>query len=204
MPVPTFEPMLATTGRLRAGVTWMLEPKLDGWRGVVYVDGGLRVRTRSGRNVTESVPELAGFVDALPDGTVLDGELVAGQGRASDFYRLGPQMARRRRPPVGLTFVAFDVLCLAGEDVTHLPWADRRRLLELLELQGTGWCTVPAFDADDPDLVLHACARHELEGLVAKRTDGRYQPGKRSGAWIKVKTSDWRELHAGRRHERLR
>lgn len=163
MPIARYEPMLATNRALGSG-TWVAEPKLDGWRALVYVDDGLCVRTRKGRVVTENVPELAGVVDAVPDGTVLDGELVAGQGRATDFYRLGPQMMARRRR-AALTFVAFDVLHVAGEDMTFLPWAKRRHLLEV-------------------------------------RTDAPYTPGQRSAAWVKLKTSEWKHLHAPLRHER--
>jgi bifunctional non-homologous end joining protein LigD len=199
--VAWIEPMLATNARPDVRYEWAVEPKLDGWRTLVYVDGGLRVRTRRGRVVTESVPELTKLLDAVPDGTVLDGELVAGQGRASDFYRLGPQMARRRRPAIGLTFVAFDVLHLAGEDTTQLPWRQRRRLLEILELQGPAWCTVTTLE-EEPEAVLTAAAEHELEGLVLKRADSRYEPGRRSRSWLKMKTADWRALHEPMRHER--
>ncbi len=189
--------MLATTRALAASGSWVVEPKLDGRRALVYVDEGLCVRTRRGRTVTESVPELRGLVEEVPRGTVLDGELVAGQGRASDFYRLGPQMARRRRPPQGL-FVAFDVLHLAGHQVTGLAWAQWRQLLEVLELSGAAWCTVPTFGGD-PQVVLEACAHHELEGLVAKRIDAIYEPGRRSRCWVKRKTTAWQSEHAPRR-----
>ena len=79
--IPVLEPMLATNRQLTDGHRWAIEPKLDGWRALVYVDGGVKVRTRSGRNVTASLPELAGIAEQVPDGTVLDGELVAGGGR---------------------------------------------------------------------------------------------------------------------------
>ena len=88
-------------------------------------------------------------------------------------------MARRRRGP--LAFAVFDIPHLAGEATTSLPYRDRRRLLELLELDGPAWCTVPSFDAE-ADEVLEECARLRLEGLVAKRVDSRYEPGKRSVA----------------------
>ena len=57
------------------------------------------------------------------------------------------------------------------------------------------------FDGD-PQMILDACARHGLEGIVAKRTDAPYRPGTRSRQWLKVKTADWRERHAPMRHER--
>lgn len=139
--------MLATSRAPMEAHGWAVEPKLDGWRAMVYVEDVLRVCTRSGRGVTSSLPELAGIADAVPNGTILDGELVAGQGRAEDFYRLGPSMmAKRRANP--LTFVAFDVLHLAGESTVGLTYTDRRRLLEVLEFEGPNWCTVPSFDAN--------------------------------------------------------
>ena len=62
-------------------------------------------------------------------------------------------------------------------------------------------CTVPSFDAE-AEQVLEECARLRLEGLVAKRVDSRYEPGKRSAHWRKLKCDDWREHHAPLRHER--
>jgi bifunctional non-homologous end joining protein LigD len=200
VPVPLVEPMLATNRAPNTGYRWAVEPKLDGWRALVYVDGGVRVRTRRGRDVTASLPELAGLAEQVPDGTILDGELVAGGGRSADFYSVGPSMAaRRRRAP--LAFVVFDVPHLAGEPTTGLIYRNRRRLLELLELNGPAWCTVPSFDAEAEE-VLEECARLRLEGLVAKRVDSRYEAGKRSRMWLKVKSEDWREHHAPLRHER--
>lgn len=203
MRVTPIEPMLAVPGPLDPGRPSMLEPKLDGWRALVYVDDGLCVRTRSGRVITDTVPSLTNLTELVPDGTVLDGELVVGQGRASDFHQLGPSLARRRRE-VGITFAAFDVVHLAGTPTIGLPWVQRRHLLEALELTGSAWCTIPAFDGTDPDLLLEMCETLGLEGLVAKRTDSTYQPGRRSRSWVKLKTADWRRPHSGRRHERAR
>jgi bifunctional non-homologous end joining protein LigD len=193
--------MLATSSRPSEVHRWAVEPKLDGWRAMVYLaDGSVRVRTRRGRDVTASLPELAAIVDQVPDRTVLDGELIAGAGRGFEFYEVGPSMAaRRRRTP--LAFVAFDVPHLAAEPTTALAYQERRRLLELLDLSGPSWCTVPSFDAEADDVLSH-CANLDLEGLVAKRLDSRYEPGKRSSAWLKVKCDDWRERHAPLRHER--
>jgi bifunctional non-homologous end joining protein LigD len=192
--------MLATNRPLDDRHIWRLEPKLDGWRALVYVDGGVRVRTRSGRNVTESLPELAGIAEQVPDGTVLDGELIAEAGRGIDFYAVMPSMAaRRRRAP--LAFVCFDVPHLACESTIGLSYRQRRHLLELLELNGPAWCTVPSFDAD-ADEMLGECGRLRLEGLVAKRVDSLYESGQRSRAWVKVKCSEWREHHAPLRHDR--
>jgi bifunctional non-homologous end joining protein LigD len=182
--------------------TWALEPKLDGWRALVYVeDGQVEVRTRRGRSITEQVPELAGLAEHIGRACVLDGELVAGAGRPWDFYRLAPRLACRadrfanaRR----VTFVAFDVLWLDDGLVTALPYARRRQLLEGLALAGPASATVGSFD-EPVDDVMEACVSLGLEGMVAKRTDSPYRPGVRSDDWLKLKTADWRAVHAPRR-----
>jgi bifunctional non-homologous end joining protein LigD len=192
--------MLAVNRPIDVSHTWAIEPKLDGWRAMVTIEGGVRVRTRRGRDVTASLPELAPLGDQVPDGTVLDGELVAGQGRSIDFYSVGPSMMARRRQ-AALCFVAFDLPYVVGEATTDLAYRDRRRLLEALGFEGPAWCTVASFNAEAGD-VLAECERLNLEGLVAKRLDSRYEAGKRSAHWRKMKCSAWRENHGPRRHER--
>ncbi|HWI03746.1 MAG TPA: hypothetical protein VNT52_07965, partial [Acidimicrobiales bacterium] len=89
--------MLATASRALLGEDWAFEPKLDGWRAVVHVrGGGVAVYSRPGRDMTHSLPQLAGLADAVPDGTVLDGEIVAGSGRAWSFYYLSPSLSTKR------------------------------------------------------------------------------------------------------------
>jgi bifunctional non-homologous end joining protein LigD len=149
--VPRFSPMLASSGPVAAPATmWAFEPKLDGWRVLVSIDGNLTVRTRNGHNVTTSVPEITPMVGALEGhAVVLDGELVARQGRPFDFYGLAPRLSARapasvarRRARMPVTFAAFDVLYLDGEILTRQPYLERRALLEDLKLTGPAWCTV--------------------------------------------------------------
>jgi bifunctional non-homologous end joining protein LigD len=82
--------------------------------------------------------------------------------------------------------------------VTALPYAERRQLLEGLGLAGPAWATVGSFD-EPVDDVMKACVSLGLEGMVAKRTDSPYRPGVRSDGWLKLKTADWRAVHAPRR-----
>src|SRR5438045_1925210 len=103
-----FQPMLASSNAPRPLTgQWVLEPKFDGWRVIVAVDDEVRVWTRRGHDLTGRLSELAPLADLIDTPVVLDGELVAGQGRAGDFYGVLPRVAARRRP-VPLTFVAFD------------------------------------------------------------------------------------------------
>jgi bifunctional non-homologous end joining protein LigD len=95
--LPSFRPMLASTGALR-GTAWVFEPKFDGWRVLVSVNGRTNVRTRHGNDITERLPELAPLGDELGGTSViLDGELVARQGRARDFYCIAPELSARRK-----------------------------------------------------------------------------------------------------------
>jgi bifunctional non-homologous end joining protein LigD len=206
--LPPHSPMLAASGSAVRGLDraeWRFEPKLDGWRALAYIDGGaVRVRTRKGRDITGSVPELAQPPQRLRKrDAILDGELIVGGGGATDFYRLGPRLARRGQRASAdcpVTFVAFDVVWLDGASTCARPYLERRRLLERLRVESGCWRTVDSYDVDPLDLLI-ACDRLDIEGVVAKRVNGRYVPGQRSPAWIKVKTPSWRERHAGRRHD---
>ena len=94
------------------------------------------------------------------------------------------------------TFVAFDVLWLE-DDTTRLPYRRRRQLLEDLGLKGQSWCTVSSFEGAGAELFA-ACHALGFEGLVAKRIDSPYEPGKRSN--VKAKCAEWIQRHAPYRH----
>ena len=205
--LPTIAPMLATSGRPAGDLSgWAAEPKLDGWRCQVAIEmslpRGARVRTRSGRDITDRLDSLNGLTDLGVD-VVLDGELVAGAGKLTDFYAVAPAMARRRRRE-SLTFVAFDLLAFAGGVIIDQPYEVRRQLLDRLILLSDGHLTaVPSWAGADVDLLLDACDSHLVEGLMLKRLDSAYQPGRRSPSWRKVKTVGWNN-HADRRRPRHR
>lgn len=198
--------MLAASGPIRGLATdYAFEPKWDGWRASVTVhDGRVILRTRTGRDVTEGVPELQPLADALEGrSVVLDGELVADDGAPLSFYRVGSRVASRRDTSraraVPLTLVVFDLLYLDG-DLASSPYRHRRALLDELRLEGHAWCTTPSYEAT-PEL-FSACAQLGLEGLVAKRLEGPYLAGRRSNLWVKAKCDAWLRDHAQYRHER--
>jgi bifunctional non-homologous end joining protein LigD len=199
-----YEPMLASTGPMGDDRRFGFEPKLDGWRAVVHVEADrVRVFSRPGRDLTSSVPELAAVSRAVPPGTVLDGELVAGSGGASSFYGLGPLLATSpgRRGRSAVAFAAFDVLAVAGRRVVDLSYEQRRELLDDLAFRGPAWCTVPSWKEVSVADMLAVCQGKDVEGLLAKRLASRYHPGRRRPDWLKIKTAEWRAVHAGRRHE---
>jgi bifunctional non-homologous end joining protein LigD len=213
-------PMLAKLAELPADDSgWATEIKWDGVRAIAYCrPGRLRLQTRNLNEVTAQYPEVRrlsrrlGAVDA-----VLDGELVAfdDEGRPS-FERLqqrihqtSESVVRRRMKSHPVTYVIFDLLYLDGHDLIDQPYVARRELLEALELDGESWQT-PAYSTGHAAELLAASAERGLEGIVVKRLDSRYAPGKRNGSWLKVKNVGRQEFviggwapGAGRRENRV-
>jgi bifunctional non-homologous end joining protein LigD len=175
------EPALARSGALPPGAGWRFEPKLDGFRCLACTHGGtFRARSRRGWMMSELLPELAA---ALPADVQLDGELVAydADGRP-DFHRLSARMLHGVTS-IAVTYVVFDVLAVEGLAATSQPCADRRALLEALDLERPGVQLVPTFN--DGAALFDAIVELELEGVVAKRERDPYRPGER--LWVKTK-----------------
>lgn len=179
-----------------AGPGWSFEVKWDGVRAIAYLpgDGTLRLESRNLIEITHRYPELAALPKALGHAAVLDGEIVAfdDAGRPS-FERLAKRMGladlrsvRALAPEIPANYLAFDLLHLDGADLFALPFAERRAHLESLRLEGPAW-TVPPRLAGDGPTVLAATRDAGLEGIVAKRDDSPYQPGRRTRTWLKVK-----------------
>jgi bifunctional non-homologous end joining protein LigD len=190
--------MLATPARtVPQGDGWVLEPKWDGFRGLAHVnETGVRLYTRRGRAHHDRFPRLNEELRALPAGTVLDGELVClerieGTRVHCRFDRLSAFMVGRspHRPSKGLTvtFVAFDALAIAGKDQRPRPWEERRQELERLLAGANG--TLRLTPVLRSDQAIHdALIADGWEGTVAKRQAGRYACGRRSSAWVKIKS----------------
>jgi bifunctional non-homologous end joining protein LigD len=208
-PFPTqLAPMLATAVTMlpQDDEQWLYEFKWDGVRLLAYrwPDGRLRLESRTRADVTARYPELLGLADSLPTAAVLDGELVAlgPDGRPSFGLvqqRLGltnAHVAAARAADVPVIFFAFDVLYLDDRSYLSAPLAQRRTLLESLRLAGPAWRTPPAF-AGEGAATLAAAGEQRLEGVVAKHLDSRYEPGRRSRLWRKVKLVERAEFVIG-------
>nr|WP_221203151.1 non-homologous end-joining DNA ligase [Modestobacter versicolor] len=194
-------PMLAAIGELprRDDLRWGYEFKWDGVRALAHVRAGrVRLRARSGNDVTASYPELHRLPEALAGhDAVVDGEVVAMDGRGRpDFgllqgrmHRTGPEVARMAAA-APVTYLVFDLLALDGESLLGLPYTARRERLDALGLVSDRWVTTPWFRGDAPgvgDQVQAASLENGLEGVVAKRLDSPYRPGGRGPDWRKVK-----------------
>ena len=188
------------------GGRWGFEFKWDGVRAVVFVDGGeVCVQGRRQNEVTDRYPELAGLGAALGGrSAILDGEIVAIDDRGRPSFQLLQQRmhvasaieARRRMANVPVAWIGFDLLALDGRPTMDLPYTERRAQLEGLALAGTRW-QVPPYHVDDGASVLQASREAGLEGVVAKRLDSRYEPGRRSRCWLKLKNHQRQEFVIG-------
>jgi bifunctional non-homologous end joining protein LigD len=205
-PLPArLAPMLAETASAADfGSGWLAEPKLDGYRIIAHVEPrGVRLISRRGLDLSAPFPEVLTDLGTQAAPMIIDGELVAltSDGRAS-FNALqnraqlttATQIGRaQRETPV--VFIAFDLLHFAGVDLRGSPYTDRRRYLQQ--------CLLPAphlqviHVAPDAAAVYAAALSAGFEGIVAKRLDSRYEPGKRSAAWLKVKRVDSGEFIVG-------
>ncbi len=200
-------PMLARLDKLPAKEEgWAAEIKWDGVRAIAYCrPGRLNLQTRNLRDVTAQYPEVrrlsrqVGTLDA-----VLDGELVAfdADGRPSfallqqRIHQTSEAVVRERMKTHPVTYVIFDLLYLDGFDLMAEPYRRRRELLEKLELAGPSWQT-PAYSTEHAKELLAVSGERGLEGLVIKRLESAYSPGKRTGEWLKVKNIGRQEFVIG-------
>jgi len=200
-------PMLARLSELPAGDEgWAIEVKWDGVRAIAHCrPGRLELRTRNLNEVTRQYPEVRRLSRQLgARDAVLDGELVAfGPDGLPSFERLqqrihqtSESVVRRRMKSHPVTYVVFDLLYLDGTSLIAEPYARRRELLDGLGLDGASWQT-PGYSLGHARELLAASAEQGLEGVVLKRLDSAYAPGKRNGSWLKVKNVGRQEFVIG-------
>jgi bifunctional non-homologous end joining protein LigD len=188
-------PMFATHGSvasLKAG-QWAFEGKWDGYRLLMDADHGrMRLRSRSGRDVTGEYPQFASLAADLADHhVVLDGEaVVLDKSGVPSFHEM-----QNRGRGTHVEYWAFDLLYLDGRSLLRARYQDRRKLLETLA--GAGNLIVREPLPGDGAQALEHSLKHGWEGVVAKRRDSSYQPGRRSASWIKDKKWNTQEVVVG-------
>ena len=191
---PPIRPMLAYSGPMPADPGWAFEFAWDGIRSLADVQPDrLRLFGAHERGITGSYPEL----DVLPALTerrrvLLDGKIVAldACGRPS-FSRLRLRMnvhrpSARVRQQVPVSYYVFDLLRLDDRSTLQLPYRQRRELLEELNLARGPVVLPPYFLGIEGQAVLDTAAAYGLHGVLAKRADSTYQPGRRSRSWVET------------------
>jgi bifunctional non-homologous end joining protein LigD len=174
------------------------EFKWDGMRAISYVNGGqVRLVSRTGREMTESYPELAVLADHVAGPVILDGEIIAIRGGRPDFGALQSRM-HLRHPPANLVqavpvqLYLFDLLYQDGRSLLRVPYAQRRARLEDLGLDEDPVRTPPWYPGGAAD-VLTVSLANGLEGVVGKPLASAYHPGQRRD-WIKIKNVRYAEV----------
>jgi len=196
MPLPFVEPMQCKlVARLPEGPAWQYEIKYDGYRALAIRDGSsARLLSRRGNDLAAQFPSIATAIQSLPNRTIIDGEIVALDAKGRPAFKL---LSRATTSQERIFFHVFDVLRYADRDVCSLPLQERRPLLDAA-IAGIGdpiRYTGP-LDAG-ADKVIAAVRDFGFEGVVAKRIDSAYEPGKRSGAWVKCRVTPGQELVVG-------
>lgn len=189
------EPMYATAVReLPDGDTWAYEAKLDGYRCLAGKDkAGVTLWSRRGNLFTRRFPDIARACEKLPPDTLIDGEVVA----IDEDGRVSFNALQHSRPNAHLQFYAFDLLIHRGRNLLRVPLESRRELLEeALEKVAYPVIFSTSFKAKPAELI-RAAKELQLEGIVAKRKDSCYEPGRRTGAWMKYKINQSQEFVIG-------
>jgi bifunctional non-homologous end joining protein LigD len=189
----TYAPMLATLAEeVPRGAGWSFEVKWDGYRAITTVAGGEAALTsRKGNDLTTRFSGVAREIPKAvktPD-CVLDGEVCAlDESGRSSFSAM-----QQGKPGTPIVYYVFDVFEIDGEPVIDLPLVERRKRLEgLLDRRNKTVRLSETFD--DGKALLGAAKQQHLEGIMAKRLDSRYLPGKRTRDWLKIKTHSEQEF----------
>jgi bifunctional non-homologous end joining protein LigD len=200
-------PMLAVLSTLPPDPKpYSFEFKWDGVRALTYFDGRrLSMESRNLLDITPRYPELHPLADSLRGRrAILDGEVVAlDENHRPSFPLLQQRMhlrdsgaIQRLMKQVPVYYIIFDLLYLDDQITVPLPFQRRRALLEGLNLSGPSWRTSPAVEGDGKSLYETAVA-HAMEGIVAKKLDSPYEPGRRSPNWLKIKIVQSQEFVIG-------
>lgn len=207
-PMPAkLAPMLADVGEAPFNDDdWLWEPKLDGYRVLAFIEGDkVRLKSRRGLELASTFPKLADALREQAGGgrMILDGEIVAfdAAGKPS-FNALQNRFQLRNAVDIAAAdrnvptlFFAFDLLYFAGVDLRQRPYRDRHRYL--------AQCLLPSplvqlvLSSMDGEAMQEAALAGGFEGVVGKRRDSRYEAGKRSAAWLKIKPTHSAEFVVG-------
>ncbi len=197
--VKFIEPMKARLAeRPPHGGNWIYEIKFDGFRALAFRHGDdVRLLSRNGKDFGAKFPEIVEAMGALNiDDAIIDGELVALNAKGiSSFQLLQAFELGEQRPPI--YFYVFDLLRLKGKDLRGQTLMERKSQLEQVLSQSSGLIRYSASLGENAETLLKQAEKLGLEGLIGKRKDSIYEPGRRSGAWVKLKFHHEQEFVIG-------
>jgi DNA ligase D-like protein (predicted ligase) len=179
---------------LPEGPEWTYEIKLDGYRLEAVKNAGQVTLYSRRRNVlNEKFHYIATALEDLPDSTVLDGELVAIDSKGRNDFNL---LQNFRSAESQIRYYPFDILAHKGKDITRLPLEERRALLAKVTPRNDH-ISLSVVERGSAAQILRFVKQHGLEGVIAKRADSAYEPGKRSGLWTKTRINQGQEFVVG-------
>src|ERR1051326_326941 len=187
------EPMeCLAVANLPDGAQWLFEIKLDGYRTeAIKSDGNLLLYSRSRKSFNRQFPLIAEALGDLPENTVIDGEVVALDELGRPDFNL---LQNFRSAASRIHFFVFDLPIYQGRDLTRLPLIERRDIMRSVLKFNSGRVRISDYIEASAKDMLSAVRHQGLEGIIGKRKDSFYEPGKRSGAWIKYRVNRGQEL----------
>jgi bifunctional non-homologous end joining protein LigD len=190
------EPMdCLAVAKLPDGPNWLWEIKLDGYRAVAVKSGGaVTLYSRNGKILNKRFPYIIEPLRVLPDGTVVDGEIVALDDDGRPVFNLLQNFTSEAGR---IRYFLFDLLCYKNHDLVGLPLVKRREMLRSFIKFDAGRVKISDFVEASAEQMLSAVREQRLEGIVGKQKDSVYEPGKRSGAWIKHRVNLGQEFVIG-------
>jgi len=189
------EPMdCLAVSKLPESANWAWEIKIDGDRAIaVKTDDRINLYSRTANSFNSKFDYIVDALSDMPTGTVLDGELVAIDDHGRPNFNL---LQNFRTGARHIQYYVFDLPCLNNRDTTKLKLAERRELLKTLFFKDRRIKIIDYIEAEAVEL-LRAVREQRLEGVVGKRKDSLYEPGARSGSWIKHRVNLGQEFVIG-------
>jgi DNA ligase D-like protein (predicted ligase) len=187
------EPMeCLAVDKLPTGSGWLYEIKLDGYRMIAVRNDKPELYSRLKNSNTSKFPEIATALISLPHGTVIDGELVAIDNDGMPDFNL---LQNYRSSEAHLVYFAFDILAHKGKSLLELPLVERRKILrDVVEPNERVQLVEASTNAEG---IVRFVQEHQLEGIIAKRADSAYLPGKRTSSWVKTRITKSQEFVIG-------